>query len=154
MTTSGQNIVSVIKQQIEEFGLETGMVDIGTVTEIGDGIARIRGLNNAKYNELLRFPNDVIGIAMNLEEDQVGSVLLGDYTEIDEGDGGGDAHLGLGVRLLEAGQARDEPAHGEGGEHADVQLVLGGFGLQQPHGPGQQGEGLGHAWQDGAPGIA
>ena len=67
MTTRGQDIVSVIKQQIEQFGLETEMVDIGTVTEVGDGIARIHGLASAKYNELLQLPNGVMGIAMNLE---------------------------------------------------------------------------------------
>ena len=62
------------------------MVDVGTVIEVGDGIARIHGLASAKYNELLQFPNDVIGIALNLEEDSVSAVILGDYTDIKEGD--------------------------------------------------------------------
>jgi len=86
MTTRGQDIVSVIKQQIEQFGVATTMVDVGTVIEIGDGIARIHGLAGAKYNELLRFPNEVMGITMNLEEDNVAAVILGDYTDIKEGD--------------------------------------------------------------------
>src|SRR5512147_527040 len=87
MTSRGQDIVSVIKQQIEQFGKEaTTMVDVGTVIEVGDGIARIHGLAAAKYSELLQFPNDVIGIAMNLEEDNVASVILGDYAQIKEGD--------------------------------------------------------------------
>ncbi|MBI2288508.1 MAG: F0F1 ATP synthase subunit alpha [Chloroflexi bacterium] len=86
MTTRGQDIVSVIKRQIEQFGLAATMVDVGTVIEVGDGIARIHGLAAAKYNELLQFPNNIIGIAMNLEEDSVAAVILGDYTTIKERD--------------------------------------------------------------------
>jgi F-type H+-transporting ATPase subunit alpha len=62
------------------------MVDVGTVIEIGDGIARIHGLAAAKYNELLQFPNEIMGIALSLEEDSVAAVVLGDYTIIKEGD--------------------------------------------------------------------
>jgi F-type H+-transporting ATPase subunit alpha len=62
------------------------MYDVGVVAEIGDGIARINGLASAKYNELLQFPNDTIGIAMNLEEDSVAAIILGDYAGIKEGD--------------------------------------------------------------------
>jgi len=86
MTTRGQDIVSVIKQQIEQFGVVAAMVDVGTVIEVGDGIARIHGLAAAKYNELIQFPNEIMGIAMNLEEDSVAAVILGDYTSIKEGD--------------------------------------------------------------------
>ncbi len=86
MTIRGQDIVSVLKQQIEQFGAPVTMVDVGTVIEIGDGIARIHGLAAAKYNELLQFPNDIMGIALNLEEDSVASIVLGDYTKIKEGD--------------------------------------------------------------------
>ena len=86
MTTRGQDIVSVIKQQIEQFGTAVTMVDVGTVIEIGDGIARIHGLAAAKYNELLQFPNEIMGIALNLEEDNVAAIILGDYTKIKEGD--------------------------------------------------------------------
>jgi F-type H+-transporting ATPase subunit alpha len=87
MTTRGQDIVSVIKQQIEQFGQAAAtMVDVGTVIEVGDGIARIHGLMAAKYNELLQFPHDIMGIAMNLEEDSVAAVILGDYTPVKEGD--------------------------------------------------------------------
>jgi len=63
----GHEIVEVIKKQIESFGAQVSLVDVGTVTEVGDGIARIEGLSAAKYNELLQFPGDVIGIALNLE---------------------------------------------------------------------------------------
>jgi F-type H+-transporting ATPase subunit alpha len=86
VTSRGQDIVSVIKQQIEQFGATLTMVDVGTVIEIGDGIARIHGLAAAKYNELLQFPNDIMGIALNLEEDSVAAVVLGDYTVLKEGD--------------------------------------------------------------------
>ncbi len=86
MTTRGQDIVSVIKQQIEQFGMAVTMVDVGTVIEVGDGIARIHGLAAAKYNELLQFPGEIIGIALNLEEDSVAAIVLGDYTKVKEGD--------------------------------------------------------------------
>jgi F-type H+-transporting ATPase subunit alpha len=86
VTTRGEDIVSILKQQIEQFGTAITMVDVGTVIEVGDGIARIHGLSAAKYNELLQFPNDIIGIALNLEEDSVSAVVLGDYTNIKEGD--------------------------------------------------------------------
>ena len=86
MTTRGQDIASVIKRQIEEFGGEISMVDVGTVVEVGDGIARVHGLAGAKYTELLQFPSNVVGMAMNLEEDSVGVVILGDDTEVHEGD--------------------------------------------------------------------
>ncbi len=65
MTTRGQDIVSVIKQQIEQFGMPAALVDVGTVIGVGDGIARIYGLAAAKFNELLQFSHDVEGIAMN-----------------------------------------------------------------------------------------
>ncbi|MFC2009944.1 F0F1 ATP synthase subunit alpha, partial [Chloroflexota bacterium] len=86
MATSGQDIVSVIKQQIEQFGTTDTLVDVGTVISIGDSIARIHGLGAAKANELLEFPGGIIGIALNLEEEGVAAVVLGDYTSIKEGD--------------------------------------------------------------------
>ncbi len=86
MTTRGRDIASAIKQEISKFGAALTMVDVGAVVEIGDGIARIQGLSAAKYNELLEFPGDVMGIAMNLEEDNVAAIILGDYVDIKEGD--------------------------------------------------------------------
>ncbi len=86
MTTKGQEIVSVLKEQIKQFGGTVAMVDVGTVIEVGDGIARIHGLTSAKYNELLEFPNDIMGIALNLEEDSVAAIILGDYLKVKEGD--------------------------------------------------------------------
>jgi F-type H+-transporting ATPase subunit alpha len=86
MTTKGQDIASVLKQQIERFGMAVTMVDVGTVIEVGDGIARIHGLAAAKYNELLQFPNEIMGVALNLEENSVSAVILGDYSNLKEGD--------------------------------------------------------------------
>lgn len=86
MATKGQEIVSVLKEQIKRFGGTVTMVDVGTVIEVGDGIARIHGLASAKYNELLEFPHDIMGIALNLEEDSVAAIILGDYLKVKEGD--------------------------------------------------------------------
>ena len=81
-----QDISSVIKKQIEQYGDSSSLVDVGTVVEAGDGIAQIHGLSNVKYSELLEFPNGTLGMALNLEEDTVGTVVLGDYLDIKEGD--------------------------------------------------------------------
>ena len=86
MAVRGQDITSVIRRQIQDFGGEVTMVDMGTVVEVGDGIARIQGLAGCRYTELLQFPGDIMGIALNLEEDSVGAVLLGDDSKIKEGD--------------------------------------------------------------------
>ena len=86
MTTRGQDIVSIIKRQIEEFGAELSLVDVGTVVEVGDGIARIQGLQGAQYNEILEFPNSIMGLALNLEEDTVGAAIMGDPNAVKEGD--------------------------------------------------------------------
>ena len=86
MATRRQDIVAVIKEEIEHFGAAVTMANIGTVVEVGDGIARIHGLSAAEYNELLQFPNNIMGLALNLEEDNVGAVILGDCSQIKEGD--------------------------------------------------------------------
>ncbi|MCH9037092.1 MAG: F0F1 ATP synthase subunit alpha [Chloroflexi bacterium] len=81
-----QDITSIIRRQIEEFGVQVTMTGVGTVVEVGDGIARIHGLSGVKSNELLTFPNGVSAMALNLEEESVGAIILGDYTDIKEGD--------------------------------------------------------------------
>jgi F-type H+-transporting ATPase subunit alpha len=86
MATREQDIVSVIKEQIARFGAPISVTNVGTVIEVGDGIARIHGLSEAAYNELLEFPYGITGIALNLEEDNVGAVILGDCSKIKEGD--------------------------------------------------------------------
>ena len=87
MATREQDIVAVIKAQIERFGAGVTVTNVGTVIEVGDGIARIHGLGQAAYNELLQFPHDITGLALNLEEDNVGAVILGECRKIKEGDG-------------------------------------------------------------------
>ena len=79
-------ITSILRQEIENYERAIDVTEIGSVISVGDGIARIHGLEKVMAGELIEFPHDVAGIAMNLEEDQVGAVLLGDYTEIKEGD--------------------------------------------------------------------
>ena len=86
MTTRGSDIVSVIRRQIEEFEGELRMVDVGTVVETGDGIARIQGLQGVRYSELLEFPEGMLGLALNLEEDTVGAAIMGDANAVKEGD--------------------------------------------------------------------
>ena len=86
MATRGQDIISVIKRQIQEFGGELSLVDVGTVVEAGDGIARIQGLQGARYNEILEFGDGVLGLALNLEEDTVGAAVIGDPYSVKEGD--------------------------------------------------------------------
>ncbi|MBV8051492.1 MAG: F0F1 ATP synthase subunit alpha [Acidobacteriaceae bacterium] len=79
-------ITQLIRQQIENYESKITVDEVGTVVTLGDGIARVHGLDKVMAGELVSFPHDVSGLAMNLEEDQVGVVLLGDYTEIREGD--------------------------------------------------------------------
>ena len=79
-------ITKLIREQIENYESRIAVDEVGTVISLGDGIARVHGLDKVMAGELLSFPHNVAGIAMNLEEDQVGVVLLGEYTEIREGD--------------------------------------------------------------------
>ena len=79
-------ITQLLRQQIENYESKIAVDEVGTIISLGDGIARVHGLDKVMAGELLSFPHDVAGIAMNLEEDQVGVVLLGDYTEIKEGE--------------------------------------------------------------------
>lgn len=81
-----EEITAIIKQQIENYQVDLNVDDIGTVIEVGDGIARIHGLAKAMAGELLEFPHEVYGMVLNLEEDNVGAVLLGGETVIKEGD--------------------------------------------------------------------
>jgi F-type H+/Na+-transporting ATPase subunit alpha len=79
-------ITQLIREQIENYESKIAVDEVGTVISLGDGIARVYGLEKVMAGELLEFPHGVAGLAMNLEEDQVGVVLLGEYTEIKEGD--------------------------------------------------------------------
>jgi F-type H+/Na+-transporting ATPase subunit alpha len=79
-------ITRILREQIENYKQTLAVEEVGSVISVGDGIARIHGLDKCMAGEMIEFPHDVYGIALNLEEDQVGAVLLGDYTEIREGD--------------------------------------------------------------------
>ena len=86
MNLRPEEISSVIKEQIERYSSQLDVSDVGTVIQVADGIARVHGLENAMQGELLQFPGDVYGMMLNLEEDNVGVVLLGSASNIEEGD--------------------------------------------------------------------
>jgi len=86
MRIKPEEMTSVIKKEIESYSATLDVEEVGTVLEVGDGIARIHGLKKAMASEMLRFPNDIYGLALNLEEDNIGAVILGEFTEIKEGD--------------------------------------------------------------------
>jgi F-type H+/Na+-transporting ATPase subunit alpha len=85
MAVQTDDLVAQLKQQILNFQAPTRAVDVGTVLQIGDGIARLSGLNNARAAELVEFENGTLGIVFNLESDNVGVIIMGDYSEIAEG---------------------------------------------------------------------
>ena len=86
MEIKADEITKIIREQIEEYRASIDVSEVGNVISVGDGIARVYGLEKAMAGELLEFPHGVMGLALNLEESQVGVVLLGEYTEIREGD--------------------------------------------------------------------
>ncbi|MDT7943155.1 MAG: F0F1 ATP synthase subunit alpha [Dehalococcoidia bacterium] len=86
MTVRPDEIAAILRRQIEEFSPTIAAVDVGTVIEAGDGVARIWGLRNCMYNEVLEFERGVLGLALNLEEGAVGAIVLGDHTMVREGD--------------------------------------------------------------------
>jgi F-type H+-transporting ATPase subunit alpha len=86
MQLNPSEISDLIKQKIEQFDLKTEARAEGTIVSLTDGIVRIYGLSDAQYYEMLEFPNNIFGLALNLERDSVGAVVLGDYTNLSEGD--------------------------------------------------------------------
>ena len=86
MNLKPEEISSVIKEQIKQYSTKFEVADTGTVIQVADGITRIHGLAKAMEGELLEFPNEIYGMVLNLEEDNVGAVLLGDHKNINEGD--------------------------------------------------------------------
>src|SRR5690625_2274379 len=86
MSIKAEEISALIKQQIEDFDSDIEVSDVGTVIEVGDGIARVHGLDDVMAGELVEFSNGVMGMAQNLEESNVGIVILGPYVDITEGD--------------------------------------------------------------------
>src|ERR1700742_410407 len=79
-------ITQLLREQIANYDSKVQVDEVGTITSLGDGIARLHGLDKVMSGELLSFPHGIAGLALSLEEDQVGAVVLGDYTELREGD--------------------------------------------------------------------
>ncbi len=86
MKFNSDEIAAVIQKEIEQFGSQIDVREVGTVLEVGDGIARVYGLSGVMSGEMVEFPSGVIGLAFNLEEKSVGVIILGDYLSINEGD--------------------------------------------------------------------
>jgi len=86
MDIKADEISKIIREQIGSFAVDVDVAEVGSIISLGDGIARVHGVENAMAGEMLEFPKGVFGIALNLEEESVGAVLLGEYTEIKEGD--------------------------------------------------------------------
>ena len=79
MTIKAEDISKIIREQIGSFAADVDVAEVGTVVSLGDGIARVEGVDRVMYGEMLEFPHDVFGIALNLEEDGIGTVLLGNF---------------------------------------------------------------------------
>src|SRR5262249_34305870 len=86
MDIKAEEISKIIRDQIGSYAVEVDVAEVGTIVSIGDGIARVHGVEDTMAGEMLEFPHGVFGIALNLEEEGVGTVLLGEYAEIREGD--------------------------------------------------------------------
>src|SRR5215471_20683241 len=87
MNIKAEDISKIIREQIGSFTVDVDVAEVGTIVSVGDGIARVHGVEKTMAGEMLEFPHGIFGIALNLEEDSVGVVLLGDFKEIKEGDG-------------------------------------------------------------------
>src|SRR4051812_403151 len=86
MSINAEEISKIIREQIGSYAVDVDVAEVGSIISIGDGIARVHGVDNAMAGEMLEFPHGVFGIALNLEEESVGAVLLGEFREIKEGD--------------------------------------------------------------------
>ena len=86
MEIKTENIAALLKEQIEKFDLSVDVSEVGEVIEIGDGVARVSGLEKVMSSELVELPNGVYGMALNLEDDNVGVVLFGESSHVKEGD--------------------------------------------------------------------
>ena len=141
MGIRAEEISSLIKTQIERYKAEIDVADVGSVITVGDGIARVYGLERAMAGELLEFPGEVYGMVLNLEEDNIGVVILGPYAHIKEGDTVkstgrivevpvGDAMIGRVVNAL--GQPVDGKGPIEASNHRPVEYLAPGVIERQP----------------------
>jgi len=140
MTIKASEISELIKKKIEDFEGDAQASDIGTVVSVTDGITRIHGLSDVQYGEMIEFPGATFGLALNLEQDSVGAVVLGDYTHISEGDTVkttnrilevpvGDALLGRVVNSL--GEPLDGKGPIEGATSAPIEKIAPGVIARQ-----------------------
>lgn len=149
MKISADEIASVIRQEIANFESQIDVREVGTVLEVGDGIARVHGLTNVAAGEMVEFPGGIIGLAFNLEESSVGIIILGDYLKINEGDQVKSLGTLLSVPVGDAviGRVLDplgNPLDGKGPVNASqrrpVELIAAGVAERQPvHEPMQTG---------------
>src|SRR5258706_15728892 len=119
MDIKADEISKIIREQIGSFAVDVDVAEVGSIISVGDGIARVHGVDNTMAGEMLEFPHGVFGIALNLEEDSVGAVLLGEYTEIRERDTvkrtGRIISVPVGEELLgRVVNALGQPIHGKG----------------------------------------
>ncbi len=143
MKFNADEIASVLQAEIENYATDIDVREVGTVLEVGDGIARVHGLSGAMANEMVEFPNGTIGLAFNLEENSVGIIILGDYLQIQEGDEVkalgrvlsvpvGDAVVG---RVLDPlGNPLDGKGPVESSETRKVEIIAPGVAERQPVG--------------------
>jgi F-type H+-transporting ATPase subunit alpha len=149
MKFKADEIASVIQKEIEQFDDRVDVRDVGTVLEVGDGIARVYGLSNVMVGEMVEFPGGINGLAFNLEENSVGIIILGDYLKIEEGDEVRSLRKLLSVPVGEAvlGRVVDplgNPLDGQGPIHASetrlVEILAPGVSQRRPvHEPLQTG---------------
>jgi F-type H+/Na+-transporting ATPase subunit alpha len=141
LSISAEDVSSALKRHIAEFKPRIEREQVGRVNEVGDGIARISGLPGAMANEMLEFPGGVAGLAMNLEEDEIGSVILGDSSHIEEGDpvkqSGEILSVGVGDELLgRVVDALGRPLDGKGSigtsEQRQLEVQAPGVTARQP----------------------
>ena len=141
MDIRADEISRIIKDQLGGYALDVDVAEVGTVVSVGDGIARIHGIEGAMATEMLEFPQGVFGIALNLEEESVGAVLLGESTEIKEGDPvkrtGRIISVPVGDELLgRVVNALGQPVDGKGpittGQHAPIEKIAPGVVDRQP----------------------
>jgi len=122
-------ITELLRQQIENYETRVQVDEVGTIISLGDGIARVHGLDKVMAGELIEFPHGVAGLAMNLDEDQVGAVLLGDYSELKEGDQvkrtGKIMSVPVGEAMIGRVVKRARRAHRRQGPHCHRQVPAG-----------------------------